>query len=88
MSDTLTYRDGIQAERCPMCDQMIRDASGARMVPILLSDVEELACILEQYVDCPEVWAETIKRLEQAAGRTVKQICAAQHEARTAQERG
>lgn len=79
-SGTLTYRDGIQAERCPMCDQMIRDAAGDRMVPVLLSDVEEIACILEQYVDCPEVWGDTIKRLEQAAGRTVKQMCEAQRE--------
>jgi hypothetical protein len=72
MSDT--YRDGVQMERCLFCGGAVRDGGGAPVVNILLSDVEEIACILKEYVDCPEVWGETIKRLEQACGRTTKQI--------------
>jgi hypothetical protein len=52
----------------------VRDGGGAPVVNILLSDVEEIACILKEYVDCPEVWGPTIQRLEQACGRTTEQI--------------
>jgi hypothetical protein len=72
MSDT--YRDGVQMERCLFCGGAVRGADGAPVVNILVSDVEEIACILKEYVDCPEVWGPTIQRLEQACGRTTEQM--------------
>ena len=68
------YTDGVGVQRCEVCQSVLRAKDGEPLVSIRISDVEEIACILEQYVDCPEVWGETIKRLEQACGRTVKQI--------------
>ena len=73
----MTYRDGVGVERCSSCHAPLRNLGDAPVVSVLLADVEEIACILEQYVDCPEVWGDTIKRLEQAAGRTVAQMSAA-----------
>jgi hypothetical protein len=35
-------------------------------VEVLKSDVEAIADILEEYVDCPDVWAPTITRLRAA----------------------
>ncbi len=72
-----TYKDGIGAERCLTCKAQLLDPSGAPTVPILLSDVEEIACILHEFRHSPDMWAAMIVRLEQAAGRTVKQIFAA-----------
>jgi hypothetical protein len=72
------YADGVGLERCRVCHQALRATDGEALVSIRLSDIEEIVCLLEQYVDCPEVWAATITRLEQACGRTVAQICAAE----------
>ena len=69
-----TYKDGIGAERCLACHTLLRDPAGEARVPIRLVDVEELALFLEDYVECPEVWAPMIQRLEAAAGRRTSQM--------------
>lgn len=72
----LTYEDGVGAERCTQCSAVVRHG-GEPIVSILRSDAESLASFLVEYVDCPEVWDDTIKRLERVVGRTVKQMQAA-----------
>jgi hypothetical protein len=74
--------DGCGVQRCEFCHAPIKAAGDYPLVTIRQSDAEEIACILEQYVDCPEVWGDTIKRLEQACGRTVRQMNDAEREKR------
>lgn len=75
--DIATSADGVGADRCTHCGAVLRHG-GEPMVAIRRSDVEQIACILYEYVDCPEVWGETITRLERAVGRTVRQMKAEQ----------
>jgi hypothetical protein len=42
---------------------------------------EDLVRLLVEYVDCGEVWNDTILRLEHAVGRTYEQIRLAQQTA-------
>jgi hypothetical protein len=48
--------------------------TGARLdgdtVPVLRGDVRAIIAILVEYVDCPEVWTDTIARLRAAAEGT------------------
>jgi hypothetical protein len=81
------YRDGVGIERCATCHTATRAADDEPVISIRVRDVEELVCLLEQYVDCPDVWADTITRLEQACGRTVAQICEAEHARRNTRKR-
>jgi len=71
---TDTYSDGVGVIRCTTCRLALRTAPDEPLVSLRQEDVEEIACLLVDYVDCPEVWADTIKRLEQACGRTVDQM--------------
>ena len=41
---------------------------------VRVSDLEEVSCLLVEYVDAPEVWGETIRRFEQALGITTAQM--------------
>lgn len=77
-----TYRDGVGMERCLFCQSAIRNLADEPMVLVRTSDVEALACLLEQYIDLPDVWGHTVERLEHACGKTVEQINAAAREKR------
>lgn len=72
-----TYRDGTGAIRCSTCLSELKTPDHEPLVMMRLSDVQNLACCLEEYVNCPEVWGETIKRLEQLCGQTTDQMRAA-----------
>lgn len=67
-ADGKTYTDGTGAYRCVTCYQQVRTAAGEPTAPVLVNDIEEIISILEQYVDCPEVWDATIARLRQTIG--------------------
>lgn len=65
------YWDGVAAQRCVTCRQIVRMKGGAPVVPLLVSDVEVLAQLLTELQ-----WTDTaiLERLQQAAGRTVAQM--------------
>ncbi len=69
-----TYKDGIGMTRCLFCGLAKTWADGERVVVVSQNDVEEILCILVEYVDCPEFWGETIHRLEQALGYSYRQM--------------
>ena len=69
-----TYLDGIRSERCEFCGSELKGADGKPRVLVTVEDVEALMDLLVEYVDCPEVWSETITRLERAVGLTHEQI--------------
>ena len=68
------YRDGVGAVRCAVCSSALRDGADQPVAIMRIDDLEEIACLLVDYVDCPQVWAPVVRRLEQATGRTVAQI--------------
>lgn len=78
---TETYTDGLKIVRCETCRSALRQPGGKPLAYITVEDLESVISILVEYVDCPSVWAETIHRLEQAAGRTHAQMAAARREA-------
>lgn len=67
--DPATYADGVGADRCTHCGAVLRHGSEP-MVAIRRSDAEILARVLGA-VSAP---SELQTRLEQAVGRTVKQM--------------
>ena len=77
-AERVNYKDGIGAERCETCHQMLRDPAGAQVVPVLLADVEQIAVLLSNFSAwegwVPHGWRQLVQGLEQAAGRTVQQI--------------
>jgi hypothetical protein len=69
-----TYLDGVATMRCRACHSALRTADDEPVVAIRVSDAEDLVRLLIEYVDCGEVWNDTILRLEHAVGRTYDQI--------------
>lgn len=68
---SVTYRDGVNVERCAACSMPLRNGADEPLVTVLQSDLEDVVCRLN---DCREVWHDTIKRFERVLGRTVAQI--------------
>jgi hypothetical protein len=60
-----TYLDGVATMRCRACHSALRTADDEPVVAIRVSDAEDLVRLLVEYVDCGEVWNDTILRLEQ-----------------------
>lgn len=64
-----TYADGVSADRCTHCGAVLRHG-GEPMVAIRRSDAEAMARILSGLLSRGEL----VKRLEQAVGRTVREM--------------
>ncbi len=62
---------------------MVDHPEGPETAAILRSDVEEIISILEQYVDCPEVWDPTIARLRAALADQAADVLTRSQQART-----
>lgn len=82
-TNVATYADGVGADRCTHCGAVLRHG-GEPMVAIRRSDAEAMALIMSGSLtvcrcnSCETVRRELLQRLEQAVGRTVRQMKADQ----------
>jgi hypothetical protein len=60
--------------RCDVCQSALRTYDDEPVVYLRITDVEQIACVLHDYVNMPDIWGDVVQRLEQACGRTVAQI--------------
>ncbi len=70
---TDTYVDGVGADRCTHCQSVLRHG-GEPMVVIRRVDAETLAQLLDHLLSVEGIVPELLLRLEQAVGRTVRQM--------------
>lgn len=68
-TNVATYADGVGADRCTHCGAVLRHG-GEPMVAIRRADAEAMARILSGLLSRGEL----VQRLEQAVGRTVRQM--------------
>jgi len=68
------YIDGVGADRCTACGAVLRHG-GEPMIAIRLKDAEKLArLVYDTSIDNSDAMADILKRLEQAVGRTLRQM--------------
>ena len=68
-----TYPDGIGADRCTHCGAVLRHG-GEPMVMIRRSDAEAMLRVFANFIVISETHFGLVQRLEQAVGRTVRQM--------------
>lgn len=75
------YLDSLEGERLVLAERvsalearLAAEGEEEPLATVRWEDLKDVMCLLVEYVDCPEVWSDTIGRFEQALGMTHAQL--------------
>jgi hypothetical protein len=72
--DVAEISDGLVELKAALNVPPMAAQTNEPLVTVRWEDLKDVMCLLVEYVDCPDVWSDTIGRFEQALGMTHAQL--------------